>query len=144
MFPTLFSPLDFVGEIQFAFLCFLIGLNLDAFEQWKKLVQLLCNCMKAIKRFPLMYSEFTVCLKVQLEEIPEDFLIDIVANNNIIYRSLRDLFANLDLLRTEIDGRLYCLADRLKNDLTSKFGWDFTNLEIEEGDEAPVVVVSEK
>lgn len=134
------SPLEFIGEIQFIFLCFMIGLNLDALEHWKKLVQLVCNCMKAIKRFTQMYSEFITCIEEQLEEIPEDFLVDIVANNNVIYRSLRDLFANTELLKNEIDDRLYRKCEKFKAKLRMKFGWDFTNLNEEEEDEAPVVV----
>lgn len=136
-----FSPLDFIGEIQFAFVCFLIGANLEAFERWKKLVQLLCNCMKAINRYTQMYLEFISCIEIQLEEIPEDFLVDIVANNNIIYRSLRDFFTNLEFLKSEVDNRLYCRAERFKTRLTSKFRWDFTNLEAEEDEDAPVIVL---
>lgn len=135
-----YSPLDIIGEIQFAFVSCLLGLNLDAFERWKKLVQLLCNCIKAIKRYTQMYSEFISCIEAQLEEISEDFLVDIVANNNVIYCSLRDFFANLELQRNEIDGRLFCKANRFKSSLSDKFGWDFTNLEAEEDDDAPVVV----
>ena len=103
-------------------------------------MQLMCNCMKAIKRYTQMYSEFISCLEDQLEEIPEDFLVDIVANNNIIYRSLRDFFANMELLKNNVDGRLYCKFEKFKTNLTSKFGWDFSNLQEEEDDEAPVVV----
>lgn len=129
-----------MGEIQFAFVCFLLGLNLEALEQWKKLIQLLCCCEKAVTRYTNMYSELISCLEVHLEEIPEDFLVDIVANNNIIYRSLRELFANFEILKNQVDGGLYCKAERFKEKLTLKFGWDFTNLEAEEDDDAPVVV----
>lgn len=87
-----------------------------------------------------MYNEFISCLEAQLDEISEDFLVDIVANNNVVYRSLRDLFANLELQKNEVDGRLFCKADRFKSRLNLKFGWDFSNLEAEEEDEAPVVV----
>lgn len=87
-----------------------------------------------------MYSEFITCLEDQLEEIPEDFLVDIVANNNVIYRSLRDLFSNIELLKNETDGRLFCKCEKFKEKLTTKFGWDFANLNEEEDDEAPVVV----
>lgn len=87
-----------------------------------------------------MYSEFMSCIEAQLEEISEDFLVDIVANNNVIYCSLRDLFANLELQKNEIEGRLFCKANRFKSCLTDKFGWDFSNLEAEEEDDAPVVV----
>lgn len=31
-------PGDLVGELQFSFLCFLVGQSLEAFEHWKQLV----------------------------------------------------------------------------------------------------------
>lgn len=136
----MFSPVEFIGEIQFAFICFLLGLNLEAFEQWKKLIQLLCSCEKALTRYTNLYSELISSLELHLQEVPEDFLVDIVANNNIIYRSLRELFSTLHMLKDQVDGGLYCKAERFKEKLTTKFGWDFTNLDAEDDEEAPVVV----
>lgn len=137
---SLFSPVEFIGEIQFAFISFLLGLNLEAFERWKKLIQLLCCCTKAIKRYTQMYSELINCLETHLEEIPEDFLVDIVANNNVIYKSMKEFFVTLELIKNDVNGALFCKADRFKSKLTSKYGWDFSNLELDDDEDAPVVV----
>ncbi len=34
-FFLVFSQTEVLGELQFAFLCFLVGQNYDCFEQWK-------------------------------------------------------------------------------------------------------------
>ena len=46
---------DVLGELQFAFVCFLIGNCLDAFEQWKLMVNLLCNSEEAVRSRPGLY-----------------------------------------------------------------------------------------
>lgn len=33
-----------LGELQYAFVSFLLGENLESFEQWKRLMLLLCQC----------------------------------------------------------------------------------------------------
>lgn len=135
-----FSPSDIIGELQFAFICFLIGLSLESFEQWKQLVSLLCSCDAAVKRRASLYQEFIEALAVQLEEIPEDFLVDIVSSNNIIYQSLRDLFRTIHD-SDRVDGRLQSKAERFKERLTEKFLWDFSGLDKDDDDDAPVVVI---
>lgn len=35
---------ELLGELQFAFATFLLGENYESFEQWKRLLVLLCNC----------------------------------------------------------------------------------------------------
>jgi A1 cistron-splicing factor AAR2 len=128
-----------VGELQFAFVCFLVGQSLEAFEHWKQLVRLLCSCEDAVTRRREVYDEFLSALEAQLAEIPEDFLVDIVASNNIVYHSLRSLFRTLQLSETA-DDRLKSKAKRFQERLTVKFLWDFTGLDKEDDDEAPVVV----
>ena len=39
---------SFLGELQFAFICFLIGQSFDAFDQWKGMVHLVCLSEKAL------------------------------------------------------------------------------------------------
>ncbi|PNF34112.1 AAR2-like protein [Cryptotermes secundus] len=132
-------PIDIVGELQFAFVCFLIGQSLEAFEHWKQLVKLLCSCDDAVSKRREVYDEFLSALGAQLVEIQEDFLVDIVASNNFVYRSLLTLFRTLHLSET-VDGRLKSKAKRFQERLTLKFMWDFTGLDKDDDDEAPVVV----
>ncbi|XP_075230621.1 protein AAR2 homolog [Lycorma delicatula] len=139
MLSTCVSPSDIIGELQFAFICFLVGLSLESFEHWKQLVSLFCSCDLAVKRRASLYQQFFEALEVQLEEVPEDFLVDIVSSNNIIYQSLRDLFRTIQE-SDRVDGRLQSKAERFKEKLSEKFLWDFTGLDKDDEDDAPVVV----
>jgi len=134
-----FRPVDLVGELQFAFVCFLVGQSLEAFEHWKRLVGLLCSCDDAVSKRREVFDEFLSSLEAQLLEIPEDFLVDIVTSNNFVYHSLRSLFRTLQLSET-VDDRLKSKARPFQERLTVKFMWDFTGLDQEVGDEAPIVV----
>nr|CAD7203068.1 unnamed protein product [Timema douglasi] len=133
------SASDLIGELQFAFVCFLVGHSLEAFEHWKKLVGTLCSCDSAVSKHRELFYDTLTTLETQLEEIPEDFLVDIVTSNNFIYHSLRELFRTLQE-SDALDHRLKLRAKRLAENLTARFGWDFTHLEEEDSDEAPVVV----
>ena len=124
-----------LGEVQFSFLCFLLGQNYESFEQWKKLVHLICTSGEAVAANPDAYIEFISLLHFQIKEIPSDFFVDIVTSNNFLVATLHELFQNL-----ESDGVSEKLAKRgrsFQKHLTNKFNWDFMS----EPDEfAPVVV----
>ncbi|XP_049797667.1 protein AAR2 homolog isoform X2 [Schistocerca nitens] len=134
------SPDELLGELQFCFVLFLVGHSLDAFEHWKRLVRLLCGCVDALGSKPQFFVDFISVLETQVTEIPEEFLADIVANKNFVYVSLRELFRNLQDTCCEADSRLKVRGERLARALTGRLGWDFSELELEEEDEAPVVV----
>ncbi|XP_049770617.1 protein AAR2 homolog [Schistocerca cancellata] len=134
------SPDELLGELQFCFVLFLVGHSLDAFEHWKRLVRLLCSCVDALGSKPQFFVDFISVLETQVTEIPEEFLADIVANKNFVYVSLRELFRNLQDTCCEADSRLKARGERLARALTGRLGWDFSELELEEDDEAPVVV----
>lgn len=132
-------PIEIIGEMELAFVCFLVGQSFDAFEHWKKLVSLICGADCAISQRRTIYIEFMKALEVQLMHVPEDILCDIVANNNFVYHNLRKLFANIEM-NSELDGRLKSYTTRFSGRLSIKFLWDFSNLQEETEDEAPVVV----
>lgn len=115
-----------------------MGHSLEAFEHWKKLVGVICSCEIAIIKYRILYDLLVPMLEVQLEEIPEEFLADIVSNNNFVYVKLRHLFRTIH--ESSIDGRLKTKMARFRDSLTEKYSWDFSNLDEEEDDEAPVVV----
>ncbi|XP_046436142.1 protein AAR2 homolog [Neodiprion fabricii] len=139
MLAELKNPIEIMGELQLAFICFLVGQSLDAFEHWRKLVGLLCGADTAIPLRRSIYSEFLNTLEAQVACVPEEVLCDIVASNNFVYHNLRNLFANIES-NDKVDGRLKTQAVRVRDRLTKKFLWDFTCLQDEEDDEAPVVV----
>lgn len=133
-------PGDLVGELQFSFLCFLVGQSLEAFEHWKQLVQLICNCEKAIKDYHNLYEDLMWALEAQLWEIQEDFLADIVTNNNSIYAALRKLFRAILSPENDMEPRLKTRTARFAERLTEKLAWDFSDINEEEDDEKPVIV----
>ena len=124
-----------LGEIQFAFICFLTGQVYDGFEQWKNLVALLCSCDEALTKHPLLYEQFITVLHYHLAEVPEDFFIDIVSRDNFLTTNLQVFFANV--ADSDAPESLRSKAHRFQHHLTKKFKWDFTS---EPDDCAPVVV----
>lgn len=126
-----------LGEVQFAFVCFLIGQNYDSFEQWKKLVHLLCTSGEAVTQYSDAYLSFITVLHFQVREIPSEFFVDIVTSNNFLVSTLHELFQNL--LEESVDGKLKKKGLSFQKHLTDKFKWDFTS---EPDDYAPVVVDS--
>lgn len=115
-----------------------MGQSLEAFDQWKKIFSLLCSCDTAIKKYRRIFDLFLSLIELQVKEIPEDFLADIVTNNNFVYVKLRQFFGTIQ--DSNVDGILKSKADRLKEKLTQLFMWDFGHLDSEDDDDAPVVV----
>lgn len=127
-----------IGELQYAYICFLIGHSLDAFEHWKNLVILFCSCDDVIQKHKNVFFYFIKTLETQIEEMPEEFLADIVMNKNLVYKKLREFFRTIYV--NKVDGRLLNLVNEFKQNLTEKFQWDFTELDADEEDERPVIV----
>nr|XP_060628290.1 protein AAR2 homolog isoform X1 [Anolis sagrei ordinatus]XP_060628291.1 protein AAR2 homolog isoform X2 [Anolis sagrei ordinatus]XP_060628292.1 protein AAR2 homolog isoform X2 [Anolis sagrei ordinatus] len=126
---------DVLGELQFAFICFLIGNVYDAFEHWKKLLNLLCRSEDAILKHQAMFGDLISVLYHQLSEIPADFFVDIVSQDNFLTSTLQVFFSYICI--PTVDRTLRKKAERFKAHLTKKFKWDF---EAEPDDCAPVVV----
>ena len=129
------DPCGILGEIQFAFICFLIGQNYDSFEQWKWLVHVVCSSDEALKVLPKLFIDFIGVLHFQIREIPQDFFVDIVSQNNFLTGTLQEFFSNLD--SEEVDESLRTRGLKFRQHLTEKFDWDFTS---DPEDYAPVVV----
>ena len=124
-----------LGEIQFSFICFLVGQVYDAFDQWKKLVHLMCSSVEALNSFTDLYMNFISVLHFQVQEIPEDFFVDIVSTNNFLTSTLQEFFSNLE--DGNGDSRLKQRGLKFRDHLTRKFKWDFTT---EPDEYAPVIV----
>ncbi|NWH65027.1 AAR2 protein, partial [Geococcyx californianus] len=82
-------PLDLLAELQFAFICFLIGNVYDAFEHWKRLLNILCRSENAIGKYQDLYINLISVLYHQLNEIPADFFVDIVSQDNFLTSTLQ-------------------------------------------------------
>ncbi|XP_071111198.1 protein AAR2 homolog [Haliotis cracherodii] len=132
------TSLGVLGEIQFAFICFLIGQNYDSFEQWKKLVHVLCTSEEALCVHTELFLQLVTVLHFQIRDIPEDFFVDIVSQNNFLTSTLQEFFSNLQ--SNPVDGNLKRKGLKFCDHLTEKFKWDFM---AEPEDYAPVVVETE-
>ncbi|XP_056305937.1 protein AAR2 homolog [Danio aesculapii] len=129
------QPLNVLGELQFAFVCFLVGNVYEAFEHWKSLLALLCRSEEAIKDRKELYLGLIAVLYHQLGEIPPDFFVDIVSQSNFLTSTLQDFFQFAS--SPGVDSTLRKRAEKFKVHLTKKFRWDF-DADLE--DCAPVVV----
>lgn len=127
-----------MGELQFAFVSFLVGHCMEGFEHWKRLLGVFSSVQKDLSKNITLYMNLLTVLKPQLAEIPVDFLVDIVESNNFVYQSLRKLFCNI--ANECSNGRLQSKARRLQEYLTQTFLWEFDDLNEEEEDEQPVYV----
>lgn len=84
-----FSSLHLSGELQFAFVCFLLGNVYEAFEHWKQLLNLLCRSEEAMVKHHTLYVNLISILYHQLGEIPADFFVDIVSQDNFLTSTLQ-------------------------------------------------------
>ncbi|CAH0558993.1 unnamed protein product [Brassicogethes aeneus] len=138
MVSKLSDPVNIIGELEFCYICFLVGHSLEAFEHWKKLFSLFCSCESGIKKYRKLYDLFFSDISIQIKEIPEEFLADIVANKNFVYVKLKNLFNVIK--SSDLDGQLKMKVERFQKELTDTYYWDFQHLESDEEDEAPVIV----
>ncbi|KAM8946156.1 protein AAR2 homolog [Pelodytes ibericus] len=129
------QPLELLAELQFSFVCFLLGNVYEGFEQWKGLLNLLCRSETFAFQHPGLYNEVISILYHQLAQVPTDFFIDIVSQDNFLTSTLQVLFSFL--CSPLADKALRKKAMRFRAHLTKKFQWDF---EEEPLDCAPLVV----
>jgi len=108
----------------------------DAFEHWKKLLNLLCSCDEALSTYSDIFDALIGVLHFQVLEIPKDFFVDIVSANNFLTTTLQVFFSNVES-STTVDKKLVEKALRFRQHLTKRFNWDF---ESEPEEFAPVVV----
>ncbi|CAI2365948.1 unnamed protein product [Moneuplotes crassus] len=64
---------SFLGELQFAFILFYLGQNYEGFEQWKKIICLVCHCDEAISTNKEFFTDLIPVIYEQLDQLPNDF-----------------------------------------------------------------------
>lgn len=69
------------GELQIAFVVFLCGQLFEGFEQWKRLLTVICSADNCIGRQQMQafFLHFISLLHFQLKEVPSDLFLDIVS-----------------------------------------------------------------
>ncbi|KAK7068671.1 a1-alpha2 repression [Halocaridina rubra] len=130
-----------LAELQLSFVCFLVGQVWDGWEQWRKLLGMICSAEELLVQEPQTYLKLLSLIHFQIQEVPEDLFVDIVESNNFLAAALKTLFANISDNAALLPNMLVSKALRFKNHITTKFSWNLT-LE-DEGEDAPVVVETE-
>lgn len=148
-----------LGELQFAFVVFLMGQSLEGFLQWKSLVNLFFECTEApFCTRSQLYTKFIKVLYHQLKfGLEKDHSNDTGRTSTILdeswfsadsflYHLCKDFFS-LVLEAPVVDGDLLTWTRKLKELLENSLDWKFQNnaasdgISFDEDDEfAPVVV----
>ncbi|RIA96054.1 A1 cistron-splicing factor [Glomus cerebriforme] len=148
---------ELLGELQLAFVCFLIAENYAGFIQWKNLVQLICSCQEELEKYAdTLFTDFLDVLKCQLEECPRDFFHNIVTEDNYLAHVLKNFRRNIleassmDAIPQQSLEKLHTLRrrfEKFRGFLNQRFHWEIVDEvaareeeEREEGEYAPVVV----
>ncbi|XP_042494484.1 protein AAR2 homolog [Macadamia integrifolia] len=138
-----------IGELQFAFIAFLMGQSLEAFLQWKALVSLFFSCIEAVSidifpllpfyQKPIQFYFFIKVLYYQLHyglqkdrsntieaEKGATVLLDEswLSTESFLHRFCKDFFS-LVLEASVIDGDLLTWTRKLKELLEGTLGWEF-------------------
>lgn len=120
-----------LGELQYAFVLFLLGQDYAGFEHWKALVVMCCGCQEAITKQTAFFVQFVQVLIGQLNEVPKDFFIDPLSSDNFLRPTLQNLFEVATPPFAEAGGavqehftKLETAANKLRTVVLSKFGWD--------------------
>lgn len=152
-----------LGELQFAFVAFLMGQSLEAFLQWKLLVSLLLGCTEApLQTRTQLFTKFIRAIYYQLKigfqkdskdtckaEKGATASLDesLLSADNFLRHLCTDFFSLL-LDAPMVDGDLLTWTRKLKTLLEQTLGWDFQMnsavdaMHLEEDDEfAPVVEI---
>ncbi|XP_061948099.1 uncharacterized protein LOC133671369 isoform X1 [Populus nigra] len=150
-----------LGELQFAYIAFLMGQSLEAFFQWKSLVSLLLSCIEApFRTRSHLFTKFIKVIFYQLKYglqkdrkesdgagIAVSSLLDEswFSADSFLHRLCKDFFL-LVQDATVVDGDLLTWTRKLKELLENILGWEFQQnstvdgIYFEEDDEfAPVV-----
>lgn len=129
-----------LGELQFAYIAFLMGQSLEAFFQWKSLVSLLLSCIEA--PFRTRSHLFTKFIKVIFYQLKYGLQKDRKESNgagiavsslldeswfsadSFLHRLCKDFFL-LVQDATVVDGDLLTWTRKLKELLENILGWEF-------------------
>uniref|UniRef100_A0A7N0ZQY8 AAR2 protein n=1 Tax=Kalanchoe fedtschenkoi TaxID=63787 RepID=A0A7N0ZQY8_KALFE len=128
----------FLGEMQFAFVAFLMGQSLEGFMQWKSIVSLMLSCIEALFRTRShLFTKFIRVLYHQLHfamqkdgnnmgEKGASALLDDswLSSDSFLYHLYKDFFSSVQE-SASVDGDLLSWTRKLKDLLEDVLGWDF-------------------
>ncbi|GMT14800.1 hypothetical protein PFISCL1PPCAC_6097, partial [Pristionchus fissidentatus] len=112
-----------LAELQYAFVCFLIGQVYEGLEQWKKMIHLVCLSPASIDKQRELFAVLMRVLFFQVKECPKDFFIDILSKDNFLTTTLSVMFANI--ADSKADDELKKKSANFKLLLERNFKWSF-------------------
>lgn len=112
-----------IGELQYAFISLLVGQTVQGLEQWKVIIDLICNCCDAVEEKQEFYTEFIGALIVQLGELPRDFFRDQLTNKSFLNQSLQSLMeiANESVIGSDLKAKVNALKEILSERFDKTF-----------------------
>ncbi|KAF4706425.1 a1-alpha2 repression, partial [Perkinsus olseni] len=129
-------PTDLLGELQAAFVVFMLGQSFEAFEQWKALLGLFAESEGAIDGNVDLYNSLYRVLFSQLQQMPDDMLLLDDGSSSFVVHHFRRIVEN-GSARPSLAKR----AAYLKKLCENRFGESCGDVvEVEEGEDPPVVV----
>lgn len=126
-----------LGELQYAFVSFVLCISFHSFEQWKALVLLICNCDALVCRQPVFFEEFAAILRCHLEQAPDDFLTAELGSKNFLIPALKTLFELTEDVHSPVLGT--ALA-QLRQFAERKFSVSFSITALSDDEDGPVIV----
>ena len=118
---------ELLGELQFAFIIFLLGHQFESFEHWEHMIRVICSCRRTLLERPEFFLAFIRVFHFQLKQTDQAIFADIVDNENRVYHWIRTFFLNIRSTTTRSD--LMNRADKFRYFLSKTFGWNFGNLD---------------
>jgi len=119
------SPAALLAELQYAFVSFVVGENLESFEHWKRLVHLLCTCSAGLHASdPLsaeLFMKFVPVMYEQLRQLPKDFFSDDLSKVSFLKDSLNAFSSNVEDER--VSPALKARAGKLRKMLQEEYGF---------------------
>lgn len=131
------NELGILGELQLAYIAFLLGQNYDGFEQWKALLLLLCNCESAVPARPELFAELLRSFFAQLSQAPQDLFGEDLTKENFLGTCAISILEVCDA--AEVPAKLRKRCGKLRELIGEKFGVSTEDLALL-GEDAPQVV----
>jgi len=117
------NELSLLGEMQYAFICLLVGQSVQGLNHWKDIVDLLSNCCEAVQQKQSFYEQFVQSLLSQFQELPADFFRDELTNENFLNQSLQSFLeiCNESKLNKDLNKQIQMLTKILSQRFDKTF-----------------------
>eukprot|EP01029_Cantina_marsupialis_P013677 TRINITY_DN302_c0_g2_i1.p1 TRINITY_DN302_c0_g2~~TRINITY_DN302_c0_g2_i1.p1 ORF type:complete len:454 (+),score=127.47 TRINITY_DN302_c0_g2_i1:63-1424(+) len=139
-----------LGELEAAFILFLHGQSLEAFEQWGAMVRVFCKCDALLCSncaAHANYRTYTIGIMVpflkalirQLKMFPEDFFKADLSEDNLLGEALKDLFASARDGGLDVESSVSEILMSLEKVCQSRFDYNPAQI-VESEEDQPVIV----